>query len=312
MEILKRPSPEDGPVVLIIGNFDGIHKGHQALIEKGNELARDRDLKTVVLSFLPHPLKLLSPDKAPRLLQTDDQKRRLLAHYGVDAYWPMPFDEALSKYSPREFLDHLCRFLDIRELMVGFNFRFGYRRQGDLALLRQFAEERGFRLHPAKAVLAGGEPVSSSRIRRLVALGEMTQVAELLGRPYFLEGDVVKGRQLGRQLAAPTANIHIANEQLPGFGVYATWVRLPEGLWRRGITNIGYAPTVAVDELRVETHIFDLDRDLYGMRLQLYFGKYLRPEKRFSGIEALKRQIHEDFEKRLALPDLEPPEFFLA
>lgn len=311
MEILNRPKPEDGPVCLIIGNFDGVHKGHQSLIQKGIALGFNGQFKTVVLSFHPHPAKLLSPEKAPLLLQTEDQKRRLLAYYGADAYWPMPFDESLSKYSPRAFLEHLCRFLNIRELLVGFNFRFGFRREGGLDLLKHFSKECGFGLHPAEAVLADGEPISSSRIRKLVTGGDMESVAHLLGRPYFLEGDVVKGRQLGRQLAAPTANIHVANEQLPRFGVYATWVRLPDGAWRRGITNIGYAPTVTADELRVETHIFDLDRDLYGTRLQLYFQTYLRPEKRFADIQALKKQIHRDFEVRLALSDIEPPEFFL-
>ena len=311
MEVLTTGLPKRGPFCLMLGNFDGVHVGHQAIIARAKAIADEEELRTAVLSFQPHPLKILAPEKAPKLLQTPSQKQRLLAHFGVDAYYPVCFDETMSKLSPDAFIEFLSGAIDFKHLLVGFNFRFGHQRRGDLEKLQALGKQFNFGLHAEDAVKDDQDTVSSSRIRDLVAHGNLTGAADLLGRPYLLEGEVTRGRQLGRTLAAPTANIRIANEMLPRFGVYATWVRLSGGGWFRGITNIGKAPTVSPDELRVETHIFEFSGDLYGQVLQLYFGAYLRAERKFDDLNALKQQIHRDFSQRLSLPDVDPPIFEL-
>lgn len=311
MKLLPNPVHQDGPVSLILGNFDGVHIGHQAIIKQALDLSKQKGLRTCLLSFQPHPLKVLAPARAPKLLQTEDQKQRLLEHYGLDAYWPCRFDQTIATMSPEAFVAYLCQHLQLRVLLVGFNFRFGHRREGDILQLKQLGQDYRFECKITEAVTFESTAVSSSSIRRLVARGELVQAGKLLGRPYFLEGVVKKGRQLGRSLDAPTANIQVSNEMLPKFGVYATWVRLLDGTWHRGITNIGEAPTVANKGIRVETHLFDFSGDLYGQHIQVYFGTSLRPELRFSGLEALKAQIQEDFHQRLDLEDVKPPVFYL-
>lgn len=304
-------APKQGPFCIMLGNFDGVHLGHQAIITHAKALADHASLRTAVLSFEPHPLKILAPERAPALLQTHDQKQKLLAHYGVDAYYPVTFNRDLSRLSAQAFIAYLVEAIEIRHLLVGFNFRFGHNREGDIGKLKELGKSFNFQVHAQHAITDAEGPISSSRIRLLVGAGRMADAASLLGRPYFLEGEVTRGRQIGRTLAAPTANIRVANEQLPRFGVYATWVRLANGAWFQGITNIGKAPTVKPAALRVETHLFGFQGDLYGQEIQLCFGTYLRPEKKFTGLDALKHQIHLDFEQRRALPDTQPPNFKL-
>lgn len=311
MDVWTNPAKQDGPYCLIIGNFDGLHLGHQTIIAQARTLAKSVGCRVAVLSFQPHPLKILAPEKAPRLLQTPDQKQRLLAYYQVDAYLPLAFDRHMSRLPPRDFVEYLRENIDFKHLFVGFNFRFGFQRRGDIELLHEMASSFNFQLHAISAVNDKDGAISSSRIRRLVMAGDLVAVGDLLGRPYFLEGEVVKGRQLGRALAVPTANLLITSELVPANGVYATWARLQNGVWWRAITNIGQAPTVGDGRLGVETHLFDFCDDLYDQHLQLYFGAYLRPETRFKNLAVLKDQIHRDFEQRLAFSDHQPPTFCL-
>jgi len=298
------------PVCLMIGNFDGVHLGHQSLIDQARELAERHGYKTAVLSFSPHPLVVLAPGTAPALLQTPEQKKALLAVYGVDYYVEQRFDQALSRLEPEEFVKRLRRRIDFRYLLVGFNFRFGYRRRGTPETLVRLGEKMDFRTVTMQAQMLGGEPVSSSRVRSYVAGGDMAAASRLLGRPYFLEGRVAGGDQLGGKLESPTANLPLSNQLCPKFGVYASWSRAGSR-WYRSITNIGTAPTTGRHEARMETHLFDFEGDLYGQRLVLCPNEYLRGERKFPDLEALARQIGADKARRLALDDTGPPQLDL-
>jgi len=299
------------PVCLLIGNYDGVHLGHRAIIDRARSLAAREGLETAVLSFRPHPLKVLDPQRAPLLLQTPAQKQALLDHYGIDHYLIQPFNDALSSQDPETFVRELKVRVDFRFLLVGFNFRFGFRRAGDVATLQRLAAKYEYRIEAMPAQIAGGAVISSSRIRALVREGRLLEAAELLGRPYFLRGAVTRGAQLGRKLDAPTANLTVENELLPKYGVYAAWAHTAAG-WRRAIANIGTAPTVDDQGPRIETHLFEFDGSLYDQRLTLCLGAFLRAEVKFDSLDALRRQIQIDMQRRLALPDRDPPDLMLA
>ena len=242
------------------------------------------------------------------VIRSPSQKEKLLAHFGVDYYIIKQFDTAFSRLSPHAFVKNLKRQVDFRHLLVGFNFRFGHRREGNVDTLRELSAPLRFDFTEIQAFCHEDQPVSSSRIRQLVREGAMVEAAELLARPYFLEGTVQEGRRLGRTIGAPTANLKVTNELLPRFGVYASWAKA-RGSWYRAITNVGTSPTVDGHGARVETHLFDFEGDLYGADLLLCLGSYLRDERKFENIEKLSKQIHNDFKRRLAMPDRDPPSF---
>lgn len=299
------------PLCLMIGNFDGVHLGHQAIIREARALAEKHGLAVALLSFQPHPLKVLQPERAPRLLQTPAQKQALLAHQGLDYYVERRFDESLYTLSPKAFVAWLKERLDFRYLLVGFNFRFGHRRAGDTDTLRSLGETYGYEVRVVPAAEDADGPISSSRIRKLVAAGDTDGAARLLGRPYFIEGVVGQGHQRGRQMQTRTANLTAANELKPRFGVYASWCRLDGTSWVRAITNFGQAPTVDRGEALCETHLLDFDGELYGRHIVVTLGQFLRPEQKFADLEALRQQIQTDVARRLALPDSAAPEFSL-
>lgn len=298
------------PAVVLLGNFDGVHLGHQAMIQRGKEIAQAQDLRLAVLSFEPHPLKVLAPEKAPKLLRTGTEKLQLLEHFGVDDYLPVTFDIPFSKLSPRAFVERLVDRVALRHLLVGYNFRFGYQRTGDGDTLRKLGRELDFELVQIPCREMDGESVSSSRVRLAVREGDMLLAQRLLNRPYFLQGVVGAGDQIGRELQARTANIHVDNELVPRHGVYATWAYF-DGQWHRAVTNVGTTPTFNRQTLRVETHILDWSGDLYERHLWVSFGSFLRPERKFSGPAALQAQIQDDLSKRIALSDQDPPSFYL-
>jgi len=299
------------PTCLMIGNFDGVHRGHQAIIARARSAVAEEGGKTAVLSFEPHPLKVLAPEKAPRLLVTREQKAALLAAAGVDYFILQKFDREYSRLSPEAFVAQIRARVNFNRLLVGFNFRFGFRRAGDVATLQRLAAKYEYRIEAMPAQIAGGAVISSSRIRALVREGRLLEAAELLGRPYFLRGAVTCGAQLGRKLDAPTANLTVENELLPKYGVYAAWAHTAAG-WRRAIANIGTAPTVDDQGPRIETHLFEFDGSLYDQRLTLCLGAFLRAEVKFDSLDALRRQIQIDMQRRLALPDRDPPDLMLA
>ena len=272
-----------------------MHLGHQAVVRRAVEEGRKWGLRSVAATFDPHPRAVLWPGNEPKLLTTLEVRRELLLACGVDEVRAIPFDLALSKKSPREFVrEVLVGSLDAGVVVVGENFRFGYRAAGDLLELDRCMREAGGEAYAVPISHGLGENISSTRIRELVSYGEMREAARLLGRPYLLRGEVIEGDRRGRTIGFPTANV-LPDERVlvPGRGVYAghVWV----GSERYGAcTNVGTAPTFDRRESKVEAYLLDYEGDLYGKVVDVTFQECLRPEKRFSGIGELKEQIARD------------------
>jgi riboflavin kinase/FMN adenylyltransferase len=288
-----------------IGNFDGVHRGHVALIDSAARWAEPEGGHTVVLTLDPHPARLLDPARAPATLTTLDQKGELLAALGVDAFVVLPFTAELARRPAEEFVRQvLVRALEARMVVVGEDFRFGHRRRGDVAALESLGAQLGFGVRAVAPVVHGGRPVSSSRVREALARGQVEEARLLLGRPFFIDGRVVEGERRGRTLGFPTANLETPNETLPQGGVYAARCRVPSGRWVPAVVNIGRRPTFGGGAVSVEAHLIDFDADLYGADLRTEFAERLREERRFEGPEPLVAQIHEDVSRaRAAMAD---------
>ncbi len=279
-----------------VGNFDGVHRGHQALVEVAVADARAGRGTAVVLTFDPHPSRVLSPDRAPSALMTVAQKAEMLAGLGVDRLAVLPFTPALAHETPEDFARLvLQRALGARVVVVGSGFRFGRRRAGDVATLESLGGALGFKVHAVPPLLHDGAPISSTRIREAVARGDVEAAAALLGRPFFVDGVVGKGDGRGRTIGVPTANLAPMNETLPGRGVYAARCT-PEGDARwPAVVNVGRRPTFGGGgETTVEAHLIGFDGDLYGRTIRLSFVERLRDEQRFPDAPSLVRQIHQD------------------
>ena len=297
--------PALGPAVLTIGFFDGVHLGHQRLIERAGVLAAERGAVAVAVTFWPHPSAILRPEAAPTLLTTLAEKLHLLGELGrLDATVVLPFDEALSHQSPEAFLDTIAAFCRPVALVEGPDFAMGHKRAGDLAFLREAGERRGFTVETYEERV-GGERVSSTRIRTLLRAGEAEAATRLLGRPYSLSGEVVEGDKRGRLLGFPTANLQLdARTLLPANGVYAVRVRLPgeTRATHAAVCNIGVRPTFGGEpRLIVEVHLLDAAMDLYGLGLAVEVVARLRDERRFAGVDELKAQIGADADRARAL-----------
>jgi riboflavin kinase / FMN adenylyltransferase len=296
---LRNLEPRGWPApVVTVGNFDGVHRGHQALVGAAVEGARATGGVSVVLTFDPHPSRVLSPDRAPEALVTVEQKEELLAGLGVDRMALLPFTAELSNRTPPEFAAAvLKRALGAHRVVVGTNFRFGRGRGGDVTLLRRLGGELGFDVVAVEPVFHEGAPISSTRIREALARGAVGAARELLGRPFFVDGDVVHGDGRGRTIGVPTANLALRNETLPRPGVYSATCRLlPAGGPRAAVVNLGRRPTFGGGETTLEAHLLDFDGDLYGASLRVEFRERLRDEKRFDGPESLVKQIREDID----------------
>lgn len=285
-----------GPVTLSIGVFDGVHLGHQAVLNGALRDAAGCGGSAVALTFDPHPARVLRRDRAPRLLTSTAHKARLIAAMGMPWLLMVGFDEAFAAQSAEDFIRALaaaCR--PLRRIFVGEQWVFGRQRAGNVALLRTLGAEFGFEVSGVPAVEIDGEVVSSTRIRRAVEAGDLAVARLLLGRDYTILGTVEHGEELGRKLGFPTANLRAHNEQFPPDGVYAVRVQ-DGGSMRPGVANIGRRPTVAgaMSERRLEVHMFDFDGDLYGRDLDVDFVAFLRPEQKFAGLDALKEQISRD------------------
>ncbi len=286
-------------MVLAIGVFDGVHLGHRAVIARALEDARAAGGTPVVVTFDPHPVRVLRPERAPRLLTSTPHKLRLIRALGVEHILVIPFDAAFAATPPDVFIRQLATAAQpLREICVGYEWSFGKGRAGNLELLAQLGGVLGFEEVGVPAVEVGGRIVSSSLIRQAVEAGELADAARLLGRDYTILGTVVEGRKLGRTLGFPTANLSAHNEQFPPNGVYAVEVLRNGDSPRRGVANIGVRPTVAEagGERVLEVHIFDFDAPLYGTDLEVVFRRFLRPEMKFPSIDALRAQIAHDAE----------------
>ncbi|MEE4175347.1 MAG: bifunctional riboflavin kinase/FAD synthetase [Xanthomonadales bacterium] len=306
-----------GASAVAIGNFDGVHLGHQALLRRARELAAEVDpadlakvpgvaseaVATAVVSFEPLPRAFFAPQAAPVRLTGPAEKLRLLRENGVDLAWLLRFNAALAGLSARAFVERiLVRGLGARAVVIGEDFRFGRGREGDLATMQALGDEYGFVVSPVGAVMADGLRISSTAIREALARGELDRAATLLGRPYALTGHVVRGRQLGRKLGYPTANLRPWGGAAPVDGVFAVRARVLDadgaggacGPWRDGVASVGVRPAVGGGEPLVEVHLFDFEGDLYGRRLETRFVKRLRGEEDFPDLDALVVQMNND------------------
>lgn len=288
---------EQHPTFVAIGSFDGVHLGHQAVLQAMVTAAQKAEARTAVLTFFPHPQRVIQQLTEPYYLGTLDDRVTLLAQQGIDLVITHPFNHTVRQTRAATFVDELCRHLDMRQLWGG-NFALGYQREGDIPFLRKLGEERGYTVHQVETmVLWQGERVSSSRIRRSLLEGDMAEVNGCLGRPYCVSGTVVEGKKLGRTIGFPTANVDFWDEQLlPANGVYATYAWLDEER-HLAATNVGVRPTVSGNAVTVEAHLLDFDADIYGRTLRLEFINHIRPEMKFAGLEALKAQIAADVAK---------------
>jgi riboflavin kinase/FMN adenylyltransferase len=284
--------------VLAIGNFDGIHLGHQSILREATDRAAKTGAVATALTFEPAPLKILRPEAAPKRLSTNEQRLEWFRGVGLEAAVVMPFTLKLSRLSPEEFVEKiLVDELKVRALLVGENFRFGHKQAGDTQLLRRLGKSFGFEVITIPPVVAHGEVVSSTVIRREIAEGDVTQAGRLLGRPFALTGSIVSGTGTGGKFTFPTLNLRVDQELLPAGGVYITRTLLQgESESRRSVTNIGIRPTFNGTALSVETHLLDFSEQVTAKRMEVRFWKRLRSEKKFSGPEELRAQIAKDIQ----------------
>jgi riboflavin kinase/FMN adenylyltransferase len=282
------------PVVVTLGNFDGLHLGHRAIVERVCERAEALRGLSAAVTFHPHPLRVVAPDRAPELMLTVEQKLELFEEMGVDAAVVLPFDRSMASMPAEEFVERvLVRGLGVREIYVGPDFRFGKGRSGDVALLRRLGERFGFTAETIGPILADDERISASRIRELLSEGKLRRANTLLGRPFTLIGTVVHGEQRGRELLVPTANLAPENQFLPARGVYFSRTRWEFGE-TFGLTNIGVRPTFGYEQTTIETYLPGFEGDLYGERIRLELHERHRDERKFPDPQALKAQIEQD------------------
>ena len=288
--------PRGWPVpVVTVGNFDGVHLGHRALVARTVAEARGAKGTAVVLTFDPHPARVLRPGRAPRELSTLPQKEELLAGLGIDALVVVPFTTELAARSADAFVaDVLVAALGVRVVVVGESFRFGHRQSGDVRRLEALGGDLGFGVRAMAPLLLDGQPISSSRVRDALGAGDVATARALLGRSYFVDARVVRGDGRGKALGVPTANLEPENEVIPGQGVYAGHCWLPDGEERPAVVNVGSRPTFGRGGITVEAHLLDFAGDLYGSRVRLSFEVRLRGEQRFADEEALVAQILRD------------------
>lgn len=307
MKVFRAPGhvPADfGPSVVTIGNFDGVHVGHRHIIRQAVEAARSRGFTPVALTFDPHPARILAPDRAPRLIMTVDQRLRSLASEGIEAVLLLPFSLEFAKLSPEAFArEILAGVLHAKFVLVGEDFRFGYKQSGDVDTLRSlgagFGSATGFEVEAMSGVFRRGERVSSSAIRKLISSGAVSRACRTLGAPFALEGKVVSGRGIGSKQTVPTLNLSPRNELLPAVGVYVTRTRdLNSSCEWASISNIGYRPTFespdAAPALTVETFLLDPFDGTTPEHIEVAFLSFIRNERKFVTADALRHQILRD------------------
>lgn len=291
------------PSMITIGVFDGVHRGHQALISQLVSDAHEKGWQAVVLTFFPHPDLVIRNIEGRYYLTTPEQRAKLLVETGVDLVVTHPFNDEIRQIRAADFVDKLVKHLKMKCLRVGTDFAMGYKREGNVAYLTELGKERGYEVRPLELLKANGDAfnISSTLIRERLESGQVEGAAHLLGRSYCVEGEVIKGDQRGRLIGFPTANMKVWEQQvLPQFGVYTGWVTLGNERFM-AVTNVGVRPTFDGVGVTVEPHLLDFDRDIYGEILQLTFEQRLRGEQKFDGIESLKAQLKRDIAEGRAL-----------
>lgn len=306
MEIYKSLSAIKEPLsntYVTIGNFDGVHLGHQMLFSEVVGRAYRANGRSVVITFDPHPLQVLKPEIGIKLISTYERKVELISYAGIDVLIVIPFTREFATTTAEAFVDEvLIKRVGVRELVVGHDYAFGKGRQGDIAFLREQGRKKGFPVFVVEPYYVDNILASSSKIRELVTAGRMQDVKKLLGRYYQIRGEVQLGKQRGGSVVGfPTANLHLSEEDLcPRHGVYVTQV-IYDGKCYGGVLNIGHNPTFGEEGLSVETHIFDFNQDIYGKPIKINLLKYLRGEEKFSGVAQLSEQIKKDIQQARAV-----------
>ncbi|MEO0562302.1 MAG: bifunctional riboflavin kinase/FAD synthetase [Chloroflexota bacterium] len=285
------------PSTVTIGVFDGVHRGHQHLIRALVEQAHGQDHLAGVMTFHPHPDEVLRGPKGRYYLTTVEERAELLAALGVDYLVTHPFNHDVIETRAADFVDRLVAYMNLTGLWVGEDFALGYKREGDVAFLKQQGDAKGFSVQPVALVDTESDIVSSTTIRRALLDADLVTAQQLLGRSYHVSGEIIHGQKRGRQIGFPTANIEVPGTKLiPATGVYACWAYLGDER-HMAATNIGYNPTFGNDAISVEAHLLDFNRDIYGQHLTLQFETHLRPEQKFDGLDALVAQLGTDVGK---------------
>ena len=300
---LDQPIPEAlRGAVLALGNFDGFHLGHQAVVGRAVARGAHERRPVIVATFDPHPVRYFKPDAAPFRLTTLDQRERMFAAAGADAMLVFGFDGTLASTSAEEFVgDLLARRIGASAVVTGDDFTFGARRGGNAAVLRELGGAHGIVAETVAPVLLNGEAVSSSRIRDALKAGDPGTATRLLTRPFAIEGVVIHGDKRGRELGWPTANVELGSFQRPAYGIYAVRVRLDDHSEHDGVANLGVRPMFDPPKELLETVLFDFDGDLYGRTIEVALHRFIRPEMKFDGMEALKAQMDADAAEALRL-----------
>ncbi|WP_426266546.1 bifunctional riboflavin kinase/FAD synthetase [Sphingomonas sp. LHG3443-2] len=280
--------------VVALGNFDGFHLGHQAVVGRAVARAAHEQRPAVVATFDPHPVRFFKPDAAPFRLTTLDQREELFAGAGADAMLVFDFGAPLAATSAEDFVALLAEKVGATAVVTGEDFTFGARRGGNAVVLRELGAARGLSAEGVAPVMLGEEPVSSSRIREALGMGHCATATRLLTRPFAIRGTVQHGDKRGRELGYPTANLTLGSYQRPAYGIYAVRVRLPDGSEVAGVANVGVRPTFEPPVELLEAYLFDWSGDLYGQEIEVALHHFLRPERRFDSMDALSLQMRSD------------------
>ncbi len=279
---------------IALGSFDGLHVGHLSLIYKVVEVAQKNSGKSMVFTFKNHPRAFINKENAPKLLMSNERKIELLENNKVDIVCFKEFNDEFMQITPKEFIEYLIFTYNAKGFVVGFNFKFGYKNLGDVELLRELQNEYGYELCVMEPCTYKNEVISSTRIRKALESGEVSDAYEMLSIPYSLSGEVVHGRQIGRTIGFPTANLKYDEKfVLPKIGVYYTNIKVNNNIYK-GITSVGKNPTVEGKSLTVETYILDFNEDIYGKEIEVSFIRKIRDEKKFNGLKELKEQLEKD------------------
>ena len=293
-EKLNRFLEEGTYSYVALGSFDGLHSGHLSLVNKIIELANENKGRSIVYTFKNNPRTLIKGATPPKLLMDNESKEEILEALGVDLIYFEEFNEEYMKLTPEGFIKYLCEKFKVKGIVVGFNYRFGYKNIGNIEMLKELSTKYGYELYVMEPCNYEDEVISSSRIRNELLNGNINKAMKMLNRPYFIKGKVVHGKKLGRTIGFPTANLDYSKEALiPRKGVYYTNVQW-QGKIYKGITSVGNNPTVNGDKLTIETYILDFNNDLYGHNIKVYFIKKIRDEKKFNSIDDLVIQLKKD------------------
>lgn len=289
--------PKFNNAVITIGTFDGVHQGHRTILKKVVDRAKEVNGESVLITFEPHPRKLLFPEQPLWFITPLEQKLTLITEAGIQNIVVVPFTKEFSELSAQAYIeDFLVKTFDPHTIIIGYDHRFGHDRTGSIELLKEFRSKYNYELIEIQAQLIEEATVSSTKIRKALKDGHVAEASAMLGRDHNIRGIVVRGAQLGRTIGYPTANIRLneAEQIIPGVGIYAVRV-IQDGIQYGGMLSIGYNPTVTTDRtIKIEVHIFDFNKDIYDTMIEVSFVARLRDEVKFSGLEALKEQLHQD------------------